>query len=41
MKAVQQDLIKLRAYEIWGNCPGWFAAWSARLTVAGQGLLGA
>src|SRR5450830_783664 len=23
------------------NCPGWFAAWSARLTVAGQGLLGA
>jgi hypothetical protein len=24
-----------------GNCPGWFAAWSARLTVAGQGLLGA
>jgi hypothetical protein len=22
------------------NCPGWFAAWSARLTVAGQGLLG-
>jgi phage terminase large subunit len=24
-----------------GNCPGWFAAWSARLAVAGPGLLGA
>ena len=23
------------------NCPGWLAAWSAQLTVAGQGLLGA
>jgi hypothetical protein len=23
------------------NCPGWFAAWSAQLTVAGGGLLGA
>src|ERR1039457_6226107 len=23
------------------NCPGWFAAWSARLAVAGLGLLGA
>lgn len=23
------------------NCPGWFAAWSARLAVAGPGLLGA
>jgi hypothetical protein len=23
------------------NCPGWFAAWCARLAVAGLGLLGA
>src|SRR5450759_509817 len=25
---------------VFGNCPGWFAAWSARLTVAGQGFVG-
>jgi hypothetical protein len=27
--------------EIKCNCPGWFTAWSARLAVAGLGLLGA
>jgi hypothetical protein len=28
-------------FKVFGNCPGWLAAWSAQLTVAGQGLLGA
>jgi hypothetical protein len=44
---VKNPVFRVRAYNgtlyllILRNCPGWFAAWSARLTVAGQGLLGA
>jgi uncharacterized protein len=42
-KQAQRILSNLRreTNQLCCNCPGWFAAWSARLTVAGQGLLGA